>query len=902
MAEPTPAEQPEQWESIGEQFFAGAIAAYLKSDAAKRIATDVADIVGKLLGGLFTLTAPIGIGLAKGVAESEDIVAPALADIAAAAASDMFGTNVPSSAFASKRNRGGRNSAADALGRGILEQIQGKAGSIEPGSEAAQRYLGMVLNMALEGWYQGWFFEFMTSLVPIDGIGKIESFAELDDTLAQALGLGRLSRRVLGPLVDTTVVTPLEWQTNKTYRPNLLSSAEAIRQLDRGRWPRERVFEELARQGWSDERIEALINGQRKFFSPSDVRQFVTRNHWTHDQGLQHLRDQGYDEQGALDALRLAGLARIEELERQEANALITAYANGDIDKPTFLAMLDVAVKVDTERALLAELADVRHDVNIKHITAAQVERAVRAGILNVGDYRAALRNEGYDEDSVLTLELLLRHELDVERAIDEQRAQAAAERAAERQAREEAAAKRRTEVETERALHRRGSLSDLERAVVRGLIPFTRLEEVLNAQYDPDTVAILVGLVESDRQRYLDEQRRAAEARQRAERRSLDIGAIERAVLAHVVSVADYRTRLAQLGFDAADVDVLAATLAARLADQEAAAVKRAEADTRAEARLIDLGRFEQLVRRGVRTLSEYGGLLEQLGFDEPSRAALVELLQLKIADDAAAAEARARLEGQRAAGGLTVNQFRRAVVLGLKTADEFDTFLTELGVSADEHALLVAELADDLAQAAAARQRRAQTGTDGGNLRLPLSTVARAARLGIIAPDTYQQRLEAAGYTADDIAIELELLVLEMADVQGARDQAAATDTAIGGRALTLADLARAVKAGVKHLEDYRARALELGYSLDGADTLTRVLAEEVTATNEARIRRTTIASALQAREISLAALDDEVRAGTLTIESYVATLEGLGLSPDDAELLGGLLADELAGAAAA
>lgn len=899
MAEQTPAEKPEQWDQVGAQLFTGFLEAWLKSDISKAIVAIVSDVLGGLLATGVTLVSPLGIGLARSIAQAEDLVAPALSEMAAVAVSDMFGVKVSAAAFERGIKGGGRSTASTALSAGLIQQLTGPAGDLQPSDAAAKRFLDVVVNMALEGWYQKWFFEFMTSLIPQVDIGKIENFGSLDDKMSQALGIGRLTRRVLSPLIDTAIVEPLRWQTNKKYTPNLLSAAEAVRQLVRGRWSREQVFEELARQGWSHERIEALINAQRKMFSAGDVRTFVDRGHWTREQGLQHLQDQGYDQATAEDALRLEGLRRIDQLEAQEASSLVTAYANREIDRAEFQGLLANAVRVDHERAFFTELAELRRGINVRQLSAAQVEKAVRAGILAMPDYRAALRREGYAEDGVIVLELLLRSELEREARIEDLRAKAQEERAAEQQARADAAAKRRAEVEAERALRRRGPIGDLERAAVRGLIPVARLEESLAAEYDADTVAILVNLVDDDRQRYLAQQERAEEARQRAAQRELNIGELERAVLANILTIPEYRQRLSFQNLEPADIDVLASTLEARKRDLDAAKAKRDAAGETAKARAIDLGRFEQLVRRGVRTLTQYTALLEELGFDDAAIAAMRELLELKIADDQAAAGARLLVEETLAPKGLSVDQFRRSVVLGLKTANEFDTFLTAQGVSADVHTLLAAELHDDLARADAARQRRAQTGAFAGSRAIPLASVARAARLGLVSPDTYRERLELAGYTFDDVAIEMDLLVAELGDVQQTRQRRDAVERELAPKGVSLADTARAVRAGVRHLEDYRAQAIGLGYGADDVDTLTRVLADELRETTAARVRRTEIDSALKARDVSLAVLEEAVRAGTQTIDAYRATLEQLGFAREDGELLAALLDDELAAA---
>ena len=105
----------------------------------------------------------------------------------------------------------------------------------------------------------------------------------------------------------------------------------------------------------------------------------------------------------------------------------------------------------------------------------------------------------------------------------------------------------------------------------------------------------------------------------------------------------------------------------------------------------------------------------------------------------------------------------------------------------------------------------------------------------------------------------------------------------------------MAAAVRAGVKHLEDYRALAVSKGLNTDAVTTLVRVLGDELANTTAANTRRADIESQLQPKDIALGTLEQAVRAGTLTIEAYRATLTAAGLDPVDVALLAQLLTDE-------
>lgn len=899
MADDTSAETPTPWDVIADQISAG-IAKNFPHDKLRD--SMVAGLIQALLSvpkGILQSLPPLARGAGKVLVEIEEPILPIFSAFVEPVVSNMFGSEMPAGAFGSRGNREARAEGARALVDAYMNAIAGAgAGELEPGDEGAKRIAGAAVHATLEGWFNGWILEMLGDLVPIDWL-KFKDLTELSEEIIRSLGIGRLVRRAISPLVDVAAATPMKWKVNKQYRPTQLSPAQAIRQAYRGQWDWSDVMELCAREGYSDASIAALINEQKKFQGTADIRELVTRGEWTSDRGLQELRDQGYDEDGATLALRIEGLRRIESHEASIASALVSAYVARDIDDATFGQIRDTAIGPPAERALLTELAQIRRQLNVKWLTASEIKAAVKGLIVPMADYRAWLAREGYSDDDALTLELLLRGEMDKDVAIEKARADALAERAAAQQAKADAAAKKLADVEAERALQKRGSVSDLSRAVVRGLIPIARLEEVLTADYDADTVTILVGLVEDDRQKYLAQQKQADDARQAAARRSIDVGALEQAVLEQVLTVDAFRARLEALNFAPADADVLTATIAAKLKDKLDAEALRRDANVKAAAKAIDLGRFEQLVRRGVRTVAEYDALLQQLDYDEPSRAAMDELLNLKIADDRAAEQTRKDTAAKDAVKGLTLEQLRRAVVLQLKAPADYETFLVTNGFTADAVAVLMGELADDVAQAEAARQRRAVVDAGRGDRALPLSTVRQAARLSIITPAVYQQRLTDAGYSSDDIAIEMDLLTTEMADAQAARDKQAAADAAPASPGLSLAQLERAVKAGTASLDDYRARAVAIGLSADDVDTLTRVVGDELLTSQAARARRTEIASTLDVKNIALGPLEDQVRAGAVSLDQYRASLVGAGVALDDAALLVGLLEDSRAAA---
>lgn len=828
------------------------------------------------------------------VTKVDDASRGAMAVVLAHVVAHLLGVEVPPDALRGSFAGGENSVVGKALAETVLSGLSGPETELVPGNQGAVRLIGMLSMLTLTPWFEGIIVEWAAAFGGV--LHPIEEISKLGHELIDGLGLSRLARVALRPIAQTTIATPLGWQLNKAYRPTMLGAAEAIRQFTRGRWSREQLFEELARAGYSDNRIEALIAAATKTLSLDDALVLLRTGTWSQNDVIDLLKQQGYEEATARVLLTATLEKRLLGLRDDSLSAIRTSYVNREINESEFSNFLGAVILDDAERAAYEVAAQTSRELNVTLLSHGEIKDAVKAGIQGFGDYRAWLAQKGYSADDSLTLELLLRAEKDAKSTIEQHRAQAEAERAAAKAAKDAAAAERRAQVEADRAAQRRGSLSELNRAAVRGLIPFSRYEEVLRADYDADTVQIYVDLVEADRQIYLDQQARADEAKQRAARRTIDVGAMEQAVLAGVVSIDEYRSRLTSLNFDARDIDILAGTLAAQLADRQRAQQARADADLRASKKAIDLGRFEQLVRRGVRTLQQYAGLLADLGFDDAARAGMVELLQLKIGDDAAAAAARAGAEPQLKAKGLSLEQFRRAVLLGVKTPDDFQAFLIDQQFTADAQALIMAELRDDLAQAEAAQSRRAQADALAGSRALPLATIRRAVQLGVITPDVYQLRLIEAGYSSDDVSIEMDVLLHEIADVQDARARRATLNAQADEKGIALSQVERAVRAGVASIDDYRARAQSLGYSTTDVLTLTTTLQAELAVKADAQARHSTIDGQLHTRNLSLSELDTAVKKGLMTLDAYAARLLELGYEESDAELLISLLVQQL------
>jgi hypothetical protein len=132
--------------------------------------------------------------------------------------------------------------------------------------------------------------------------------------ITQVFGGSRITRRVLAPFIDDGIVTPAKWATAKQYRPTLLSAGAAAEAYMRGDWTIEQLTEELARQGWSDERIQVTVDNARKRLTLDELIFRHFRGEISDVETAQLARALGYDEATTAAKLAIEDAKRIDAL------------------------------------------------------------------------------------------------------------------------------------------------------------------------------------------------------------------------------------------------------------------------------------------------------------------------------------------------------------------------------------------------------------------------------------------------------------------------------------------------------------------------------------------------------------------------------------------------------------
>jgi hypothetical protein len=741
------------------------------------------------------------------------------------------------------------------VGERLLQKLTRHTSSVEPGTEGAARFLTLFINESVEAWLRGVAVELVTEFLPkFAGIGGgVEAVQKLQEVIEHALGGDRMVRRVLQPFISATAITPAQWHVNKQFRPELLSAGAVIEAFLAGRVTREFLEEELARQGWSAERIGQQIENARKRLNFADLEDLVYRGIRPEQWAQSVLHDSGYDPDTIDDLFRLQGTKRVAQLESQEISALVTAYANREIDEATLERLLNTSVTVLAERSFATELAHLRRAINVRYLSSSDVRRLALKGILSVIDFRQALEREGWVPEAIAALELELRADLHKDRELELLRRDQAAERAAEKQRQAEERAARLAETAVLKA---QPALADVRKAYVRGHVPIERLVAAIRFAHDgitDDDLAALVAEAEQDRDDYLAaiERRTAADAANLDE--AVPLAKVEDAVLHGILSLDEYARELQTRRYDADESRLLVMLLRTKMEDQAQAHQAREAAATRAALRGISLPDFERAVRLGLRTIDQYGALLDRLETPEIAKALALDLLRAQMQQDAEALAKRKAAEQAAHVKHISLEQRRRAVVRGVRPRSDYERALVDAGLPADDQQVELALVDLELAEAEAARSRRAQVARE---------LAERQAR-------EEAQRLARAAAAAEPPAPPT----------------------------LTLGQVERAVKLGLLTPADLRDYLASRGYDPSDVELLVALVVADVPDTRAAQQRRQQIAPALRTKGVSLAEFEDSVRRGLRTVDAYEALLVSQGYGDDDVLLLSQLLEEEVA-----
>lgn len=824
---------------------------------------------------------------------------PAFAQLAAATIQNLFDVPVNAPDVGGRGQYAQRQALAQSMGKAILDAIfsgaqpTGQAG-LQPGSAAAEAFLWRVTHLGLEGWFEALISDSATYHV-------LEKYGDLKDIMERMLGLGRLSHRILMPALKVLIQDPWLWQLNLTYRPTLLPVNTAVRQFIRGKLTRDQLNDVLGRWGYSAANIDALINENTKFLADADISYLMKRGTFQQADAKAYLQQQGWDATSADSITFLMQDQVIDPYRRSMAQAAEAAFVRRDIDLATFQQILQSADLPQVEQDWIVKAAQVKQQLNVKHLSIGEVQLMIRKGLMNFTDLQQWAQREGYPAEEETFLELLTQEEINTATAAAQAKA-AAAEAKAKAAEAKAAAAQQKAAAAAERLQFKGVSMAEAQQLVKDGQWTFDQYTAFLTgngvaADHIPELVNLLHEQIDAAQQKA----QAAAEHKAAAAVKQIPLATMEKGVKDGVLSLAEFESTLTSHGYTADEVSTLVAVLQA---DLQAAATKTAAktaATAKAKAKSITLPEIERAARLGLATVDQYRAALTAAGEDAASIDLLVAMLQQQIASDQAAATKRKDAALKAGQAGVSLAQLEQSVIAGVRPIADYSAQLSLLGYDQGDITTLTDLLQTRVDHQAAVASKQKLAEEHAAATGLSLGTIGTATKLGVLTIDQYTALLAKMGISAADQAILRASMLAEIAKAAKTATKATAAAKATAGKKPSLGQVEAEVLAGLATVDDYVVAAIAAGYGqADAAELgqLVQLKADNAKATAAAK-------AAAQAKaadkDPGLSKIEAMVKGGILTMDDYGSYLAEIGMDPVDVGLMQALLQQTMDAAAA-
>lgn len=242
-----------------EQAFSATLThAISESVAVKGVVDAFMLLIGPLLSIFFTGLTELRQGVTR---DNGDVIASVL--------NEFLMTNLDASDLAP--NPGGDEILArvQKMGAAVLNRLESEFGGTTTdtpgrGQKAAETFAGFGVNFGIQN-------GIITLLAGILPQVHMDDIRELGVEIASNLGLGRLMRVALRPLVQTLIATPYQRELNARYQTAILSNAELVKAYFAERIMPERVQQLMKEQGLSDDQNAELIEQARERLTSAEI-------------------------------------------------------------------------------------------------------------------------------------------------------------------------------------------------------------------------------------------------------------------------------------------------------------------------------------------------------------------------------------------------------------------------------------------------------------------------------------------------------------------------------------------------------------------------------------------------------------------------------------------------------
>jgi hypothetical protein len=396
-------DQAQQWTAgMKRSGWWGQLVAYL--------ATVVQPLIFNFLGDMvswFDDLAAILIGI---MTHAQGMNTPQFYTFVAAMLEDLLGVEVDAQKLQMAWALHGDVSGMQATGGALFDLLtrefnQGMEVTPEGGIAAAKTFIGYLLSFSVREANVAT----MVSMLP-ESLRMMDGLRHYASDMARNLGLGRLSRRALQPMIQALIADPMTWYFNKLYRPKLLSESLAVKAWVRGEISEADLDEILARTGYNDAGIAAVKADT--WLQPGVSDYYILYKYGGFDDAtvLQALAQRGTSP--ALASLQLAA-QQYQDAETEISKHLTTLeqqFTYGNIDRNTQQVELNSLPLSPQQRWWYQHRVAWQTEYPSNHLTLSEYQAAYVAAVIDLSDLVAGLKLLGYsdsDQDVLVNLTLL---------------------------------------------------------------------------------------------------------------------------------------------------------------------------------------------------------------------------------------------------------------------------------------------------------------------------------------------------------------------------------------------------------------------------------------------------------------------------------------------------------------
>jgi len=321
---------------------------------------------------------------------------PAAASIATDVLGELLGTEYTSVNIQDGSDIASHLANAQTIGTLLHKQLSGEfagGAGITPasGQIAAERFTGLVINFGTATGILG----LLGGMCPWLHLDEVR---EVGEEVAKSLGLGRMHRRAIQPLIDIFISNPYKWFLNSTYHPSQFTLQEVVNAYAQTVMSLPVVQQAGLYAGYTTAQINELIALHEKRLNLTDVDRLMRWKIWTADQGTQYAQTLGYDPAILAAAFQNESATRADKWLSTFVTQMETEFSTGQIDEPTFTAFLQ-GLPIDPNEynvILSTALAKLAHKVGkVKQSPRAVYEYAFEHDLIDLDELQAFYESEG---------------------------------------------------------------------------------------------------------------------------------------------------------------------------------------------------------------------------------------------------------------------------------------------------------------------------------------------------------------------------------------------------------------------------------------------------------------------------------------------------------------------------